>query len=49
MELEWPFLDDGTLLITSGDGFNYREDAQNLDNHFGKVIRIKYRWFYTFR
>ena len=34
------FLDDGTLLITSGDGFNYREDAQNLDNHFGKVIRL---------
>ena len=34
------FLDDGTLLITSGDGFNYREDAQYLDNHFGKIIRI---------
>ena len=34
------FLDDGTLLITSGDGFNYREQAQDLDNHFGKVIRI---------
>ena len=34
------FLDDGTLLITSGDGFNYREEAQDLDNHYGKVIRI---------
>ena len=34
------FLDDGTLLITSGDGFNYREKAQYLDNHFGKIIRI---------
>lgn len=34
------FLDDGTLLITSGDGFNYREEAQYLDNHFGKIIRI---------
>jgi glucose/arabinose dehydrogenase len=34
------FLDDGTLLITSGDGFNYRERAQYLDNHFGKIIRI---------
>ena len=34
------FLDDGTLLITSGDGFNYREQAQYLDNHFGKIIRI---------
>jgi glucose/arabinose dehydrogenase len=31
---------DGTLLITSGDGFNYREQAQTLDNHFGKMIRI---------
>lgn len=34
------FLGDGTLLITSGDGFNYREEAQSLDNHFGKIIRI---------
>tara|TARA_Y100000590_G_scaffold468091_1_gene649359 strand:+ start:1942 stop:3066 length:1125 start_codon:yes stop_codon:yes gene_type:complete len=34
------FLKDGTLLITSGDGFSYREMAQDLDNHFGKVIRI---------
>ncbi len=34
------FLEDGTLLITSGDGFNYRESAQYLDNHYGKIIRI---------
>lgn len=34
------FLDDGTLLVTSGDGFNYREQAQYLDNHYGKIIRI---------
>lgn len=34
------FLDDGTLLITSGDGFNYREQAQYLDNHYGKIVRI---------
>jgi len=34
------FLDDGTLLITCGDGFNYRESAQKLDNHFGKILRI---------
>jgi len=34
------FLVDGTLLITSGDGFNYREQAQALDNHFGKIVRI---------
>jgi len=33
-------LDDSTLLITSGDGFNYREKAQALDNHFGKILRI---------
>lgn len=34
------FLPDGTLLITTGDGFDFREQAQRLDNHFGKVIRI---------
>lgn len=34
------FLPDGTLLIASGDGFDYREEAQNLDNHFGKMVRI---------
>lgn len=28
------------LLITIGDGFDYRESAQRLDNHLGKVIRI---------
>lgn len=33
-------MDDGSLLLTVGDGFNYREKAQTLDNHFGKVIRI---------
>ena len=34
------FLDDGTLLLTSGDGYDHREKAQKLDNHFGKIIRI---------
>jgi glucose/arabinose dehydrogenase len=34
------FLPDNSLLITSGDGFDYREDAQRLDNQLGKVIRI---------
>jgi len=34
------FLNDNSLIITSGDGFNYREGAQSLDNHFGKIIRI---------
>ena len=35
------FLEDNSLLITSGDGFNYRELAQELDNHYGKIIRVK--------
>tara|TARA_R110000824_G_scaffold386283_5_gene581056 strand:- start:18911 stop:20086 length:1176 start_codon:yes stop_codon:yes gene_type:complete len=34
------FLPDGTLLITTGDGFDYREKAQMLDNHLGKIVRI---------
>ena len=34
------FLNDKTLLISSGDGFNHREKAQELDNHFGKILRI---------
>jgi glucose/arabinose dehydrogenase len=34
------FLDDGTILFTSGDGFEHREQAQKLDNHFGKIVRI---------
>lgn len=35
------FLPDNSLLITSGDGFDYREDAQKLDSLLGKIIRIK--------
>ena len=31
---------DETLLVTVGEGFDFREQAQFLDNHFGKVIRI---------
>ncbi len=34
------FLPDGTLLITSGDGFTNREWAQVLDNHLGKTVRL---------
>jgi glucose/arabinose dehydrogenase len=34
------FLNDGTILLASGDGFDHREKAQTLDNHFGKIIRI---------
>jgi len=33
-------LSDGTLLLTVGDGFNYREQAQKLNSHLGKIIRI---------
>lgn len=32
---------DGTLFMTSGDRFSRRDDAQKLDNHIGKVIRIR--------
>lgn len=34
------FLADASLLIGVGDGFNFREQAQRLDNHFGKIVRI---------
>ena len=34
------FLEDGTIILASGDGFDHREKAQTLDNHFGKIIRI---------
>ncbi len=35
------WLPDGTLLVTGGDGFNYREQAQKLGNHYGKIVRIR--------
>jgi len=31
---------DGTLFLTLGERFSRKEDAQKLDNHLGKVIRI---------
>ena len=31
---------DGNLFVTLGEHFGYREEAQNLANHLGKVIRI---------
>lgn len=34
------FLPDGTLLLPNGDGYTYREDAQTLDNHHGKIMRL---------
>ena len=32
--------DDGNLFVTLGEHFTYRDEAQNLGNHLGKVIRI---------
>ncbi len=34
------FLPDGTLLLTTGDGFDYRESAQDVGSLLGKVVRI---------
>ena len=34
------FLSDGTLLMTTGDGFEYREAAQDRFNLLGKIVRI---------
>jgi aldose sugar dehydrogenase len=32
---------DGTLFLTMGDHFTYRDEAQNLGNHLGKIVRIR--------
>jgi glucose/arabinose dehydrogenase len=34
------FLSDGTLLVTTGEGADYREHAQRLDSLLGKVVRL---------
>ena len=34
------FMPDNSLLITVGDGFDLREQAQNLGNHFGTTVRV---------
>ncbi len=34
------FLPDNSLLIMVGDGFDYREEAQNLSTHFGSIVRV---------
>ncbi len=34
------FMDDGTLLLTLGDGYIHMDEAQNLSNHMGKIVRI---------
>ncbi|MFC0338233.1 Glucose/arabinose dehydrogenase, beta-propeller fold [Kushneria avicenniae] len=33
-------LSDGTLILTLGDGFDYREQAQNTANHIGAIVRL---------
>jgi len=33
-------LPDGTLLLTLGDGFFFREESQKLDSHMGTIVRI---------
>lgn len=35
------FLPDQTLLLTTGDGFDYREQAQNRTNTLGKIVRVE--------
>jgi glucose/arabinose dehydrogenase len=35
------FLPDGTLLVTTGEGAEYREDAQRLSSTLGKIVRLK--------
>jgi glucose/arabinose dehydrogenase len=32
---------DGNLFLTMGDHFVYRDEAQNLANHLGKIVRVK--------
>lgn len=34
------FLADGSLLLTTGDGFDYRESAQDVNSGLGKLIRM---------
>lgn len=34
------FLEDGTLLMGIGDGFDYREEAQNPATHFGSFVHL---------
>ncbi|MBA2675640.1 PQQ-dependent sugar dehydrogenase [Ramlibacter sp.] len=31
---------DGTLFLTLGERFSRKEDAQTLDNHHGKIVRV---------
>jgi glucose/arabinose dehydrogenase len=35
------FLGDGTLLVTTGEGYEQREQAQALNSELGKVLRVQ--------
>jgi len=35
------FARDGRLFVTLGERFSRKEDAQTLDNHLGKIVRIE--------
>lgn len=34
------WLPDGTLVLSLGDGFDYREEAQRLSSHLGTLVRL---------
>jgi glucose/arabinose dehydrogenase len=34
------FMPDGSLFITAGERFSQRDEAQNADNHIGKLMRV---------
>lgn len=34
------FLPDKTFLLTVGDGYDYRDTAQDLSSHLGKILRL---------
>lgn len=34
------FLPDGTFIVTIGEGFDYREEAQDPSNHLGTTVRL---------
>ncbi|MBE0484611.1 PQQ-dependent sugar dehydrogenase [Marinobacter sp.] len=34
------WLGDGSLLVTLGDGFDFREEAQRLSSHIGTIVRL---------
>ncbi len=34
------FVPDNSLLLSVGEGFNYKEEAQNLKSNLGKIIKI---------